>query len=104
MHDEGYWVVETAEGLCAMANTYFSDLFKASSMMTLAPSLIFHTRVSRSENESLLISFTYDEFELAVKQMHLDKAPGPDGLNPSFYHKFWPVFGNDYLPCLYCVA
>ena len=57
--------------------------------------MIFHTRVSRSENESLLVPFTYDDFELAVKQMHPDKAPGSAGLNPSFYHKFWPVLGQD---------
>lgn len=26
--------------------------------------------------------------------MHLDKSPGPDGMNPGFYQRFWDITGN----------
>lgn len=28
-------------------------------------------------------------------QMHPDKAPGPDGLNPAFFRRFWSLCGSD---------
>ena len=27
--------------------------------------------------------------------MHPDKSPGPDGMNPELFQKFWPVVGDD---------
>ncbi|KAL9414476.1 hypothetical protein AB3S75_042863 [Citrus x aurantiifolia] len=27
--------------------------------------------------------------------MHLDKSPGPDGMNPAFYQRFWLPVGED---------
>lgn len=33
--------------------------------------------------------FTFEEFTLAIKQMHPKKASGPDGLNPAFFQCFW---------------
>uniref|UniRef100_A0A803QS69 Reverse transcriptase domain-containing protein n=1 Tax=Cannabis sativa TaxID=3483 RepID=A0A803QS69_CANSA len=27
--------------------------------------------------------------------MHHDKSPGPDGMNPKFFHKYWHIVGND---------
>lgn len=35
--------------------------------------------------------FTFEEFSEAIKQMHLDKSAGPDGLNPAFYQNFWNI-------------
>lgn len=39
--------------------------------------------------------FIKEEFSHAIFQMHPDKSPGPDGLNPAFYHKFLCVLGDD---------
>lgn len=27
--------------------------------------------------------------------MHPDKSPGPDGMNPAFYQRFWDIIGDD---------
>ncbi|CAN1808108.1 Transposon TX1 uncharacterized 149 kDa protein [Linum perenne] len=35
-----------------------------------------------------------EELKEAVFSMHPDKAPGPDGLNPGFYKKFWEEVGG----------
>lgn len=38
---------------------------------------------------------TFKEFSIAVKQMHPDKASGPDGLNPTFFQTFWNLIGQE---------
>lgn len=39
--------------------------------------------------------FSSVEIERALKQMGATKAPGPDGLPPIFYQKYWAVIGDD---------
>ena len=46
------------------------------------------------ENESLVAPFSKEEFTKAIKQMHPEKSPGPNGLNPGFYQCFWPLIGD----------
>ena len=48
-------------------------------------------------NTNLTAPFTMDEFRRATFQMHPDKSPGPDGFNPAFHQKFWPLVSNDLL-------
>lgn len=38
---------------------------------------------------------SFEEFSLAVKQMHPDKASGPDKLNPAFFQTFWSLMGHE---------
>nr|DAD24222.1 TPA_asm: hypothetical protein HUJ06_025685 [Nelumbo nucifera] len=52
-------------------------------------------KVSDLDNEKLLSPFSFEEFKEAVFQMHPDKSLGLDGLNPTFYQKFWPLIGKD---------
>lgn len=51
--------------------------------------------VTDEQNVSLTTEVSFDEFTKAVKQMHPDKASGPDGLNPAFFQQFWPSLGRD---------
>lgn len=45
--------------------------------------------------ESLDQEFTEIEVKEALFQMHPMKSPGPEGLPPFFYHKFWDIVGRD---------
>lgn len=49
----------------------------------------------------LTASFTAEVVKAAIFSMHPDKSSGPDGMNPTFYQKFWKIIGNDItLACL----
>ena len=50
--------------------------------------------VSLEENESLVAPFSKEVFTKAIKQMHLEKSPGSDGLNLGFYQRFWTLIGD----------
>lgn len=41
--------------------------------------------------ECLVTSFTHDEIDAVIKQMPVDKSPGPDGFNGMFLKKCWSV-------------
>ena len=74
---------------------YFNDLFALGSV-EMAPMLeCVEKRVSDATNDLLIASFTLEEFRTTIFQMHSDKSPGPDGLNPAFFQRFWPLLGND---------
>ena len=86
--------VESQEGMCNIVRSYFSEIFSASS--SLEEETIVNSRlVTTEENDKLVSRITFDEFSLAVKQMHPDKASGPDGLNPAFFQHFWSILGKE---------
>ena len=46
-------------------------------------------------NSNLIGPFSRDEVEIALKQMAPLKAPGPHGMPPIFFQKFWNAIGDD---------
>ncbi|XP_024200495.1 uncharacterized protein LOC112203810 [Rosa chinensis] len=46
-------------------------------------------------NQQLLAAYTDDEIQAALFQMHPSKAPGPDGMSPFFFQKYWDIVGSD---------
>ena len=46
-------------------------------------------------NQSLLQNYTAKEVHCALFQMHPSNSPGPDGMSPFFFQKFWHIMGVD---------
>ena len=53
------------------------------------------TTVTDEINERLCRPYTEQETSAALKHMHPNKTPGPDGLNAFFYQKFWHIVDKD---------
>ena len=51
-------------------------------------------------NNVLLESFKADEVWQALQQMHPTKSPGPDGMSPIFYQKYWDIVGVNVSSCV----
>lgn len=54
-------------------------------------------KVTNEMNDFLAKPFTVKEVVKAIRQMHPDKAPGPDGMTPLFYQKYWSIINHDVL-------
>nr|DAD34710.1 TPA_asm: hypothetical protein HUJ06_005350 [Nelumbo nucifera] len=87
MDDEGNWR-DDPSSLCQVVQDYFRKLFSLSSSHAIDGFDFVDCKVSNSNNEKLLSPFSFEEFKEVVFQMHPDKSPGPDGLNPAFYQNF----------------
>ncbi|KAL0427274.1 UNVERIFIED_CONTAM: putative mitochondrial protein [Sesamum latifolium] len=57
-------------------------------------------RVTEEMNEVLLQPFSLEEVKCALDQMYPYKSPGPDGMSPVFYQKFWHIIGLDVSGCV----
>lgn len=75
---------------------YFTTLFTSSTHETDI-SFLDHmpTRVDEGMNMILDVEFTQEEVFSALKQMHPIKAPGPVGMTPIFFQKYWDVMGQE---------
>ena len=51
--------------------------------------------VTEGMAHSLTRPYTEEEVKTALFQMHLSKPPGPDGMSPFFFQKFWHIVGHD---------
>lgn len=51
--------------------------------------------VTEEQNNNLVRSITVEEVEHAVFAMYLEKSPGVDGLNPTFYQTYWDIVKGD---------
>lgn len=51
--------------------------------------------VTDEMNYQLTQDFTAEEITQALKQMGALTAPGPDGMSPIFYQKYWHIVGTD---------
>lgn len=82
---------------------YFGDLFTSTN-----PSLEFiddnlanvSPRVTLAMNQQLAMHYSPSEVTSAHSQMSPLKSPGPDGLPPIFFQKYWNILGSDITSCV----
>ena len=76
--------------------SYYKTLFTSSVPVNLEEVLNGVPQVVNTEmNEQLIREFMASEVEQALFQMGPLKAPGPDGMSPIFYQKYWHIVGPD---------
>lgn len=74
---------------------YFVELFTASNTEWNTVTSCIQTRVTEDHNLKLVEEVTAHEVKNALFHMYPDKSPGPDGMIPGFYQKFWHIVGGD---------
>lgn len=79
---------EDQEGMCEVVKEYFTSLFTGEDISMDNQNLRGHRTVTAAQNSRLTEEFSFDEFTTAIKQIHPDKASGPDGLNPLSFRIF----------------
>ncbi|XP_062020783.1 uncharacterized protein LOC133737191 [Rosa rugosa] len=93
----GSWQ-ESTEGIESVVLHYFSKMFTAGVVdyghMKSVIELL-QPRVTASMNAELCAPYTAVEIKDALFQMYPTKAPGPDGMPPLFFQKYWDVVGSD---------
>ncbi|XP_031127667.1 uncharacterized protein LOC116029767 [Ipomoea triloba] len=88
----GCWV--EGDGMHNEIVRYYEEIFKTvegdRGILVDVP-----TRLSQATNDILLQPVESDEVRTALFSMAPNKAPGPDGMMPSFYQSFWTIVGYD---------
>lgn len=94
--ENGIWV-EGQLSLCGVVKSYFQQIFEAPSNIQREAHFldVVEQIITPSQNLELVSDFKKEEFRVAINQMHGDKAPGPNGFNPSFYQKCWSTVGDE---------
>lgn len=95
LRGEGNEFMSDQDGMCAIARSYFQNVFAAAEGVYDPVISIIEPRVTREDNQILEAPFTIEEFKEVLFQMHPDKAPGLDGFNPAFYQHTWNLCGPD---------
>ncbi|KAH9786019.1 reverse transcriptase domain-containing protein [Citrus sinensis] len=91
---EGMWYSRPSE-IDALIVEYFQTLFSSESCICEPVLACVEASITALHNQLLLEPFTTLDVKEALFSMHPDKSPGPDGMNPAFYQKFWHVVGKD---------
>uniref|UniRef100_A0A803Q9L8 Reverse transcriptase domain-containing protein n=1 Tax=Cannabis sativa TaxID=3483 RepID=A0A803Q9L8_CANSA len=87
--------IDWDNGLANFIQDYFSNIFTASESCWEHVMNCLEPKISAEQNSILLQPISAEEIKHALFQMHPDKSPGPDGMSPAFYQKFWHIIGND---------
>ena len=98
--DFGCWR-DNAEDIETIVLDYYTSIFQSDMPSTFAAvEDALEPKVTPEMNAALLSEFHPDEVKDALQQMHPLKSPGPDGMPPVFYQKFWNVVGSNVTECV----
>ena len=82
--------------IAKVAKSYFQNLFSSANLSNMEFVLEMVDRVVTSDmNNTPLQPYTPVEVKQALFQMHPSKSPGPDGMSPFFFQKYWHIVGSD---------
>lgn len=92
-------IVDTTHGMSIVVKEYFSNVFAGGNQNAASYHGDDERVITDNQNRMLVAEVSFAESTVAVKQMHPDKASGPDGLNPAFFQHFWEMLGQDVFHC-----
>ena len=96
MDRSGAWKEDVAD-IEKVIEDYFDDIFSyinSGMDQTEDVLVVVDRKINENTNEILLADFTKEEILTALKQMHPDKASGPDNFSALFFQKYWNMMGN----------
>ena len=93
-NSQGQWSSNQDE-IDGMIVDFFSLLYETEGCSSEDVLACIESSISEDHNTMLLAPFSAREVKDALFEMHLDKSPGPDGMNSTFYKKFWHIVGKD---------
>lgn len=82
--DEGEFI-SNKDDMNGMVVYYFKKVFTEQQQSSLIENEGVDKVIIEEQNLGLTAEISFEEFTAAVKQMHHDKASGPDGLNSVFF-------------------
>jgi len=88
--------------MCGIAKQYFDELFTGNEGNMQEIIELVQPAITEEYDRKMRKSFTMEEFRQALFQMHSDKAPGPNGLNPTFFKHFWHLCGPEIFTQVSC--
>uniref|UniRef100_A0A803NTY1 Reverse transcriptase n=1 Tax=Cannabis sativa TaxID=3483 RepID=A0A803NTY1_CANSA len=93
-NNDGNWV-GWEDDLPTVVTEYFHQLFTNEDVDFRAVIDCVHPQITAEQKEKLIEFIPAEEIKQALFQMHPEKSPGPDGMTPDFYQKFWHIVGDD---------
>ncbi|KAL0462374.1 UNVERIFIED_CONTAM: hypothetical protein Slati_0125000 [Sesamum latifolium] len=93
----------TSSAIQSLIQDYFRRIFTST---TPNPGVIdeyltcLTSKVSAAANAELIRPHTADKVQRVLNQMHPLKSPGPSGMSPCFFQKFWNIVRRDTTSCV----
>lgn len=95
MKDDNCVWINWKNGLQKLISDYYQNLFNSTQVNSDEVVSCVNQKIYDSQNSMLMKEITNEEVKTTILQMHPDKAPGPDGMTPAFYQKYWKIVGRD---------